>query len=790
MLKKLIGLDDGERIVNFVVHFRHSGILVLLALCAAVAFAVYLYRGEAMLAKWLRVLMGLCQALAVMLLVVVLAEPVLDARVVKPMKRTVLVMLDTSKSMDIRDIRARTADVEDAARITGAVGISNKLSEAEAAAIAARMTPRSRLELAQMALTNSEMRLIEKLAVEHDVRLFSFDETLRPEAGQDGTVAWLGKRVADGLSSQIGTTIAEAVDRHAGQPVDGVVVLSDFAWTGGRDPADVAREMKTRGVPLFTVGIGVSAQPDYSVRGIIAPDVAFAGDKIPLRVQVVSAGFDGKTGELALRVNGDAVSTQKVVFAGGVQFEEIVYKPAQKSGTIELEVAVSGPPGEVSKDNDKATHKIKILDDKINVLYVEGMPRWEYRYLRWVLLRDPRLDVRFLMTEGDPALAATAPRQLAKFPEDPAEIMKYDLVILGDVPAKYFNAAQLDRMEELVRQGGGSLLMLAGPVGAPASYSDTAIAKVLPVKFVNEPWRAVSEESYPVVTPEGLDSPCTSLVSPADANARLWARVKPLSHVPSLAGAKPGATTLLALSGQVDGAQNYPLVAWQRYGNGKVMFVGSEDIWRLRLEEGSTYHARFWGQTIQFLALSRLLGANKQVALETDRRIYGTGEQIKIFANVQTASFKPSTDPAYKVLVEQLGQSQTPLEVELEPVPNSPGLYSGTCLAREDGTFVLKTLAVHKEVSNVVQFDVRTTTIEQRETDMQANVARQMAELSGGKVYGLSELGALPAALHRDDVLTQSIHRERDLWDMPLFFVALVLISGIEWALRRRDNLV
>jgi hypothetical protein len=292
------------------------------------------------------------------------------------------------------------------------------------------------------------------------------------------------------------------------------------------------------------------------------------------------------------------------------------------------------------------------------------------------------------------------------------------------------------------------------------------------------------------VTPEGLESPCTSLLSPAEANARLWSRVKPLSRLPALDGAKPGATTLLTLSREIEGSGVYPLVAWQRYGNGKAMFVGSEDMWRLRLEEGSTYHARFWGQTIQFLALSRLLGANKQVALETDRRGYSTGEQVKIFANVLTESFKPSVDPSYKVLVEQSGQSLTPLEVELEPVPNSPGLYSGTHLATEAGTFVVRTLQVHKEVSNVAQFDVQTTPLEQRESDMQANVARQMAELSGGKECRLSELGSLPAALHNDSTLTQSIHRERDLWDQPSIFVLMILITGIEWALRRRNNLV
>lgn len=789
MLKKLIGLEAGERIVNFDAYFRHGWVLLLVAACAAAAFSFYLYRRELALSKGRRIFMGVCHALALILLAVILLEPVLDVQIVKPMKRTVLVLLDTSASMAIRDIRSRAADVEDAGRITGAIGLTNSVSEQDLARVAAAPA-RSRLELAQLALAHPAMPWVDELAREYDVRFFAFDEALRPSSGETGTADWLGKRKADGASSRVGSAIAEAVARHAGQPLGGVVVLSDFAWIGGQDPAEVARDMKSRGIPVFPVGIGVSSQPDFSVRRIIAPDVAFAGDRIPLRIQVDSSGFEGKAGALALTVNGEAVASQELVFSGGTQFAEILFRPVQKSGSAALEVTVSGPAGEISADNNRAAHTIRILDQKIHVLYVEGMPRWEYRYLRWVLLRDPRLDVRFLMTEGDPALAATSPRHLAKFPEDPAEVMKYDLVILGDVSAKYFNSAQLDRMEELVRQGGGSLLMLAGPVGAPASYAQTPIAKLLPVKFVNEPWRPVGDERFPVVTPEGLESPCTSLLSPSEANARLWSQVRPLSHVPPLEGAKPGATTLLTLSGDIEGARAYPLVAWQRYGNGKSMFVGSEDLWRLRQDEGATYHARFWGQTIQFLALSRLLGANKQIALETDRRLYSTGEQVKIFANVLNEAFAPVSEPSYRVLLEPLGQAQAATEIELEPVPNSPGLYSGVYLAAEDGTFEVRPPSAQRELSNVTQFDVKTTPLEQRETDMQANVVRQVAQLSGGKAYRLPELGALPGDLHKDKELTQTIHRERDLWDLPFLFVAMVVLAGVEWFMRRRDNLV
>ena len=130
---------------------------------------------------------------------------------------------------------------------------------------------------------------------------------------------------------------------------------------------------------------------------------------------------------------------------------------------MELEVSAAAFNNETTDKNNSSSHSVRILDEKIKVLYVEGIPRWEFRYLRWVLLRDPRLDVRFLMTQGDPALAGSSPRHIGSLPPNKEDLFKYDLIILGDVPAGYFNTEQLELIDELVKERGGSLMMLAGP---------------------------------------------------------------------------------------------------------------------------------------------------------------------------------------------------------------------------------------------------------------------------------------------------------------------------------------
>jgi hypothetical protein len=300
----------------------------------------------------------------------------------------------------------------------------------------------------------------------------------------------------------------------------------------------------------------------------------------------------------------------------------------------------------------------------------------------------------------------------------------------------------------------------------------------------------VSPTDTPEVTPAGRESLATSLSVSPEVSTRVWANIKPMYTLPQLEGAKAGATVLLRLPKSSEEAPDYPLVAWHRFGTGKAMFVASEDLWRMRLEVGDRFHARFWGQTIQFLALSRLLGQNKQISIETDRGSYSTGEQVRIFANVLNESFEPVNQPSYDVILETKGETDTATTIELSPVPGTPGLYSGSHLAGKDGNYVVRTRSADSEISNQAGFKIATVAIEDRETAMQPEVARQIAELSGGKQLTLATLGAFPASLGEEKKLTNVVRLEKDLWDVPIWFLIVVAFAGVEWYLRRKDNLV
>lgn len=796
MLEKILGLESDQKIDSLTIGWSHGPVIALTLIILAVIFSVYLYRSERQLPKSRRIIMTVCQGLALLVLIIIFMGPFAKITKSNSYKRNMLVLIDTSSSMATKDQRNANS-IEEAARALGVIKSTDPFDPGEANEIQKEIGNPSRIKLATATLKNTNV--ISDLKDKFNVNIFTFDSQLKPikqdekvgEAEETETQSISLDLNAQGESTEIGSAINEAVGKFAGREVAGVMVLSDFISIKGKDPVESARSLSTQGIPIYTVSLGLPSPPDIHVRKIIGPDVVFKGDRVPLRVQIESKGYNERTVNITLKIDGNEQPSQQVKLKDGIQFAELIFVPEQESGTVELEVSAAAFNDETTDKNNSASHSVRILDEKIKVLYVEGIPRWEFRYLRWVLLRDPRLDVRFLMTQGDPALAGSSPSHIGALPQNKEELFKYDLIILGDVPAGYFNTEQLELIDELVKERGGSLMMLAGPVAAPTSYKDTAIADILPIKIGAGSWNPVPNGTYPVVTSAGRLSQSTSLSLSDDTTDRIWQKVNRMHQLPPVDGAKAGATVLLTHSGSPDGFDQYPLVAWQRYGTGKSLFVGTEDLWRMRLEVGDRYHARFWGQTIQFLTLSRLLGQNKQITIETDRASFSEGDTVQIYANVLTESFEPVTDiEEYTVLIEPKGSPDSSSEIQLSPVPGTDGLFSGAHVAGKDGAYVLKAEPSDESRANSPEFEVATINPEDRETGARPDIAKEIAEISGGKELNQIAISGFKDNFNSEKPRDNEVQIIEELWDKEILFILVLLFAGTEWFFRRRENLV
>ena len=769
--------------------------LMLAVFAAVVLLSIFLYRRAWGLPLWLRALLGVARLVALALVVASLFEPSAVVSKTHTQTRSLPVLIDVSESMSMKDPRKNPEDVAAAAAALGMFPeqdlkpdrVAMMLNPEQRQAILSA----SRLDLARGILTKAAGPVFQKLGESLDVSYHSFGSSphLISDAREVGA-----KELASLTASEPSTSIAaslEAVAKSSATPPAGIILLTDGIDNASSQRTEsVLQNLGARGIPVFPVPIGLTEPDDVSVRNIVMQEVAFSGDSVPVQVQLLSKGYEKRNATLTIKLNDREVSRKRVRLDGGLQVENIDFNvDIHEKGAARVLVSVEPFADEVSLANNRIERSIRVVNEKVNVLYIEGNNRWEFRYLTAILKRDPRLKTTFIASSAGPEFARNSPEHIERFPSKREDVFKYDLVILGDVDAAFFTQEELGLLQELVRDRGGSLLVLCGPMHTPTSYAGTPVETMLPVRFEAEgKWELTSDAVYPVLTNEGRSSMVMLLENEPVENDRIWSRVAPLDHLPPLTSAKPGATVLATLSDAAGDAQRYPVVAWHRYGTGKCLSLATDRLWRLRFKTGDKYHWRVWSQCIQFLTLSRLMGEHKRIRLETDRSTYHDGEQVRLYAHVLNEDFEPVVQNSFDITVNGVGDSALKQRVSLQADRTSPGLYEGYFTAPAQGRYRLEANEDDKEVSNTTEFQVAVVKAELLDTKMRLDGLQRIAKLTGGTCLTVQELPKLETLVNTKP-LTTTVRSERPLWDNWLVAALLVGLLGMEWFLRRKHDL-
>jgi len=770
--------------------------LVVAMIVAILLLTLISYRRTPGMPVWVKTLLIITRLSGWLLLASLLLEPTLSVEKTKRVEKRFPVMIDVSQSMSIVDQRKKDEDLLDSASALGFIppgAPSSKdselllqLSNQERTAISST----SRLGLVQSLLTkkaHSLSALQEDLVVDY----YSFGKSLQMiKQGEDGDLS----RLSSLKAVESSTTIAESLNRLAytdrESPLAGILLLSDGSDTSLRTAEAAMSELGEHGVPIYPVPIGISNPDDVSIRSVIIQEVAFSGDKVPVRVQLKSSGYEKRSSQLSVKLNGRLVSHINITFEGGLQFEDIFFHvDLYDKGAVKVEVEIEPFKDEATHDNNRVERSIQVVNEKINILCIEGSARWEYRYLRAMLKRDPRFKATFIASRGKAEMARNSSDYIERFPESRDEAFKYDLVILGDVSAKFFTNEELATLEELVRDRGGSLIILCGSRDNPSSYGGTILEKMMPVEFeADGEWSEVDDGVYPVLTPEGRSSLVMTLESDPESNDRIWSGVAPLDQLPPIGPPKPGTTVLASLSDHASSQEGYPLVSWHRYGTGKCLAIATDRLWLLRFKLGDKYHWRVWSQAIQFMTLSRLMGEHKRIRLETDRSSYQTGDKVLLFAHVLDEEFNPVSRPSYPVDIQGVDDPPVPHRISLVPNANKPGVYEGYYSPKGSGRYLLKSNPDDEAASNSKEFQVADFNQEMSDSDMQLDRLQRIADISGGKVVSIRDFHNLPSLIDRSKHVSV-IQTDLKLWEGGWLAFWVMALLGLEWIVRRKYNL-
>lgn len=647
----------------------------------------------------------------------------------------------------------------------------------------------SRSDFVAENFTPGESELLDQLAERFVLRFFRFSDFA-------GRIDGPGELTFDGTHTNIPAALNAAREELAGVPLSGLVMVTDGADTGAEPLTDALVPLQAAGVPVFTVGLGEeSITPDIEIGRVELPRAILEGSTLMVDVVITQTGFGRRSVPLIVE-DEQSILTEEIVELGP-DGEPVVARTSFEMGDAgPRRVRFRIPPqeGERVERNNARDVQIEVRGEREKILYFEGEPRFELKFMRRAVDDDENVQLVVLQRSAPGKflrLAVDDGEELQfGFPTSREELYRYRALVIGSVEASFFTHDQLQMIADFVSERGGGLLMLGGGSSfAEGGWGGTPVEEVMPIVLSDAGAVADYFEEIKVApTLAGLAHAAVQLdAEPEDVSDR-WEALPPLTIVNPIAEVRPGATALLSGSGDVVG--NQTVLAFQRYGRGKAIAFTPQDSWLWQmhsdvpLEDQS--HEAFWKQMLRWL----VDGVPEAVAAVTDKERVEVGESVRVVANVGDSTYIEVNDASVTARIT----SPTGLveEVPVEWTVDRDGEYAVEFRPSEDGEYEVEITASRDgEVLGTDQTYLYTAPSDDEYfgAGRRTQTLRRISEETGGQFYEPDEVDQLP-----DDITVTgagvTLVEDLDLWDMPILFLILLGLMGAEWALRRRRGLV
>jgi uncharacterized membrane protein len=700
------------------------------ALLAAFALRRYRTLGVARVAT-----VVLLQAAMLGLALLLLWQPALFLQSLRSGQNSVAVLLDNSESMSFVD------------------GGSARLAQARAA-------------LASPAFA--------RLAKTYPVQRYAF------AAGAEAVDSF-DSLPAAGTRTAIGDSVAQVLRALHTTPLGALVLLSDGADSAGALTPDQLAEIASYGVPVHVIGVGREVMPeDLELADVLLPEHALPGTTLSARVAIRHDGagttllkvYDGERFLSSREVKLPAQSTLTTVPLN-LELSEAGYR--------DLHFSVEPKAGEVELRNNARTRIVDVSDRRAGILYVEGEPRWDYKFMRRALDQDNGVRLMSLLrtsTNGYYRQGVNEPDELKDgFPADKKALYAYDALIIGSLPAAWFKPQQLELIRDFVSERGGSLMMLAGPNGlGDGGWGNSIVGRILPTQLPTGGSTFHRLRAQAVLTARGRRTPMLQFSDNPTDNERLWRELPPVADYQDVGSLRLGAASLLDLR---LGQREQPLFVSQAYGRGRTFILATGGTWRWRmgLPHDDQRHVQFWRQVMRGLV------SDVPRPFELSARAQGDG--ISVRADIRDEAFAPQTDLTVKATATSTEGGGA---LELRAEPTQPGVYQGEFKPERSGSWVIEARAERAgkpvgSARSVVRYEQGAA--EYFSLRQNRSLLEQLAAATGGRYWRPDQLDQLPEAIRasRAGVVQQEV---LPLWDAPVVFLLLAALKAGEWLLRRR----
>lgn len=604
----------------------------------------------------------------------------------------------------------------------------------------------------------------------------------------------------DGESSQSlnqsATNINQQLDRIASNPgnVRAIVLASDGDWNIGDSPSAAARKLRHLGIPVHTIGVGSpTALPDLAVTNFDLPTFAIAGK--PLRIPFSVASSLNMPVDVNVKVElpgGDMRTIPLQVPAGGVADTVISWRPT-KIGSAEITIEVPEHPTERVVANNVQTLPISVRHESLRVLMIDSYPRWEYRYTRNALMRDPGVTVNTLLLHPDFPGNGGGPGYLDAFPASD-ELNKYDAIFLGDIGIGegQLSERNCEDLVQHIRNQAAGLIFLPGFRGFQNSLQGTSIEELLPVEMdPNEPKgsRAGTAIGFRL-TEAGNESLLTRLETNAEKNSLIWSSLPGFFWHASVVRAKPNTSVLAVHETKTNRFGRLPMIVTRTFGTGKVLFVGSDSAWRWRKGVEDLFHYRFWSQMVRWMAYQRTMasGDSMRMIFTPDRP--RSGDTVNVLVNAMDTNGEPLQNGTITTqVIMPSGKSKT-LNLKSDS-KQSWGLFRGSFVAEEGGTVKLLTLCRETDAQLKTKLNVRGVPREAIGQPARLDVMQEIASITKGVAINVKndDLSVVLSEIESMPPLEAKQHHYQ-LWSHPLWGLSLIVLLGVFWSVRKVQGLI
>ncbi|MBQ18392.1 MAG: hypothetical protein CMJ65_14845 [Planctomycetaceae bacterium] len=801
-LLKSIGVADElvENVSDTHVAFQRPLWLYALILMIPAAWFIYVRQREnlATVRKGFRIALTATRVFILVMLILVLASPVLRLTQDIDKKPILAVLFDASQSMQLPAGPFETE--EQRLTVARAAGFAAADEGALDAEVRETINGYGRVQLAQAAVRVAKPEVFDKLTEKYDVQYFAFARRLADLGVFSDDPESKTITVDQPNASYLGDAVLSVLDQASGQRVSGLVVFSDGQNPGGASPADAASaavSYRKDGAPIFTVPVGSTSEiQDVAIVDVYTPGMVAIKDTIRVHVTIESHGFEGKPVKVQLVSHTRAAETvlaeKELVLSGTEQQQVELTHVAETVGPQYLEVRVPEQPGESKqlRANNHDIAYVRVNEEKLKVLLLDGRARWDFRFLKNALRRDTGVAGRLSEDDPEVLLEAEWRRQPAKvqaeaFPRTIEEIGEYDVIILGDVSPELLTREREDLLIRAVQEQGVGLIVEAGTEHMPHAYGPD-FQELLPVvvkEGVAGREAKVFEPFRMEVSADGSLHETMRLYDDPGRNQVVWSRMPPYYWCAAVERPAAGAT-VLAWNPSIRLPQGkLPLISWQFAGKGKVMFVATDSTWLWRRTVGDRFFYKFWGQSLRFMA-PRDDEAGKKSWIEVQPVRVQPGEEARIemmaFADAEGT---PREDLTLPVIINGPGGSKT---VQLERDKKRRGRFTGRFLPEEAGKHSVSFMPPGGDETQGAEalLNVMVAPEEFRQPQLNRATLQGLAQATGGKLLELDRLASLPPLLKGQAMKTRR-QDQATIWDNWLMLVLLVLVYSIDVGIRR-----